>query len=122
MRIGIDLVCAEEVERSIGSHGERYLERVYTERERRDSRGRAWRLAERFAVKEATMKALGAGPEPLPWGAIGVRRTSAGGLEVELTGAAARRAAHDGAGSVSAGVTANRWRALAVVVIETDHE
>jgi len=42
----------------VRAHGERYLKHVYTDAERRDCGTSARRLAQRFAAKEATMKAL----------------------------------------------------------------
>ena len=61
--IGIDLTSSDAVAESLHAHGTRYLERVYTDRERRDCVRQAGhpdadRLAARFAAKEATLKAL----------------------------------------------------------------
>ena len=55
--VGIDMVAIDEVRESLRSHGERYLNRIYTEAELRDWRTDARRPAARFAAKEATMKA-----------------------------------------------------------------
>lgn len=57
-RVGVDIVAIDEVRQSLAAHGERYLSRVFTERERADCGTHAARLAARFAAKEALVKAL----------------------------------------------------------------
>jgi holo-[acyl-carrier protein] synthase len=118
LRIGIDLVCAEEVQESVGAHGRRYLERVYTEQELSDCALDPRRLAARFAVKEATMKALGREHEPLPWRSISVHRDAGGQPIVQLDGMAAELARARGTGAVSVSMTTEGSRAAAVVLIE----
>jgi holo-[acyl-carrier protein] synthase len=67
LRVGIDLVQIEDIRESIAAYGERYLERTYTDEERRDCGGDPSHLAARFAAKEAALKALGGdGGGPLP--------------------------------------------------------
>ncbi|MEL6979455.1 MAG: holo-ACP synthase [Pseudomonadota bacterium] len=63
--VGFDLVDIRRIQRSIDRFGERFLSRIYTERERAlcDAR-RANRIpayARRWAAKEACAKALGTG-------------------------------------------------------------
>lgn len=62
--IGLDLVKIARVEAIARRWQGRFLQRVYTEDERRVSFSRAWpyaSLAGRFAAKEAMLKALGTG-------------------------------------------------------------
>ncbi len=64
--LGSDICDIRRVERVIERHGARFLERVYTETERRKAdrrsgRNRAGTYAKRFAAKEACAKALGTG-------------------------------------------------------------
>ncbi|MFT8776367.1 MAG: holo-ACP synthase [Gluconacetobacter liquefaciens] len=64
--IGSDLCDIRRIERALGRHGERFLDRVFTEAERRraDRRNGQARLgayAKRWAAKEACAKALGTG-------------------------------------------------------------
>lgn len=65
--IGLDVVELERIARVLsGPAGERFLERVLTERERAAARGmpdkrRVPYVAGRFALKEAVAKALGCG-------------------------------------------------------------
>src|SRR5688500_1864409 len=61
IEVGLDLVEIDRIKRILERHGERFLTRVYTEREILDSEGRTESLAARFAAKEAVMKALGTG-------------------------------------------------------------
>ena len=105
IRVGIDLVAADSVEQSLrAAHGERYLERVYTERELGECRTSigldAERLAARFAVKEAAMKVLRPTEhDAVPWTEIEVRHADASdAVEVELSGRAAELAAASGIG------------------------
>lgn len=61
---GVDLVHCPRVARLYEEHGERFLRRIYTERERQyclEAVDPAPRLAARFAAKEAVMKVLGTG-------------------------------------------------------------
>ena len=60
MRIacGVDLVSVPRVARLLESDREALLQSVWTQAERATCRGRAERLAARWAAKEATLKAL----------------------------------------------------------------
>ncbi len=118
IQVGIDLVEDDEVEAALHRHGERYLRRIYTDRERRDCAGDPRRLAARFAAKEATMKALRRSDEPLPWHAIGVRLDGAGAPLLELSGRAAQLAHSRAVSGLSVSLSHVRGRAAAVVVAE----
>jgi holo-[acyl-carrier protein] synthase len=115
--VGIDLVSPDEVSESLRKHGDRYLQRVYTEEELRDCGADAHRLAARFAAKEAAMKALGRTDEPLPWRSIGVRRDPSGRPSIELSDEAASLAERRGVVEVSVSLTHERELAGAVVLI-----
>lgn len=92
--IGNDMIDIRRVERTIERYGERFLERVFTEIERRKSDGRATRAAsyaKRFAAKEACAKALGTGfRQGVFWRDMGVVNLPSGRPTLELTGGAAR--------------------------------
>src|SRR3954471_6968262 len=101
--VGIDLVDIDDVRNALDTHGDRYLRRIYTEREIKDSRGRPELLAERFAAKEAALKALRRADEPLPWRAVEVRGDS---VWVEGRAAAlAVSATHEGPVAAAVAVT-----------------
>src|SRR5690348_16478334 len=59
--VGVDIIEVERVRKVYEKHGERFMQRVFTEIEVQQSRGKAARLAGRFAAKEAISKALGTG-------------------------------------------------------------
>lgn len=118
LRVGIDLASVTKVRDSLASHGDRYLQRIYTPREIADSRADPERLAARFAAKEATIKVLAPGDEPVPWQTIGVVRGPAGAVELELTGHAAALAARAGITSLALSFSHEDDYACAVVVAE----
>ena len=119
--IGIDLTSADAVAESLETHGARYLERVYTDQERRDcarpaGHPDAGRLAARFAAKEATMTALRRDDEPIPWTSIGVCADGAGRPSLELSGPAAALARRRGVSELSVSLPRDGQFAAAVVV------
>jgi holo-[acyl-carrier protein] synthase len=67
LRTGVDLIEVARIRRAVEQHGERFLDRIYTVRERADCEGRFPSLAARFAAKEAAAKALGTGIGRVRW-------------------------------------------------------
>jgi holo-[acyl-carrier protein] synthase len=65
--VGVDIIEIARIERVIRIYGDRFLNRVYTEKERERYRHRHQELAARFAAKEATSKALGTGIIGIRW-------------------------------------------------------
>ncbi|MCW3476153.1 holo-ACP synthase [Limobrevibacterium gyesilva] len=64
--LGSDICDIRRIERTLERFGERFIERVFTEAERkraerRNGQNRAGTYAKRFAAKEACAKALGTG-------------------------------------------------------------
>jgi holo-[acyl-carrier protein] synthase len=118
MRVGIDLVTVEEVQRSIADHGERYLQRVYTDQELVESGRRPDRLAARFAAKEATMKALGRRDEGFGWRSIAVRRGPQGQPSITLEGEVAALARRRGVRALTVSLTHEHDYAAAIVLAE----
>jgi holo-[acyl-carrier protein] synthase len=120
LRVGIDLVTVESVRESLDVHGEHYLARVYTERERedcvRDTGVDPERLAGRFAAKEATLKVLRPGEVGVPWYSIEVVRDPGGWVELELSGPAAAIAADTGLTDLALSITHEGGFASAVVI------
>jgi holo-[acyl-carrier protein] synthase len=119
VNVGIDLVAVDEVEEAVAVHGERYLSRIFTERERRESGGDPRRLAARFAAKEATMKALGRGDEGIGWRCIAVAADLNGIPTIEFQGEAARIAEARGVCRLRFSLTDTQDHAAAVVLLET---
>lgn len=118
IQVGIDLVRTDEVRESLAAHGERYLQRIYTDVEQQECRSNPRRLAARFAAKEATMKALGRVDEPLPWRSIGVVHDAGGQPLLELSGPAAALAERRGVRHLDLSLTDGRSLATAVVLAE----
>lgn len=95
--IGNDLCDIRRIEQVLDKFGTRFVERCFTETERRRSdrrAGRAASYAKRFAAKEACAKALGTGlNRGVFWRDMGVVNRPGGQPTMHLTGGAARRLA-----------------------------
>jgi holo-[acyl-carrier protein] synthase len=94
--VGSDLIDIRRIERAIERFGDRFLDRIFTETERRrcERRGltRVESYARRFAAKEATAKALGTGFRAgVFWRDLGVVNLPSGQPGLLLTGGALRR-------------------------------
>jgi holo-[acyl-carrier protein] synthase len=120
IRVGIDLVATDEVRESLQTHGDRYLNRIYTDLEQRDCRSDPARLAVRFAAKEATMKALGRRDEPISWRSIAVALDAAGRPSLQLTAGAAELARRRGVRRLEVSLTETRSQGAALVLAEVE--
>ena len=93
--IGTDLVDIRRIEQTIARHGERFINRIYTETERARAERKANRIdtyAKRFAAKEACAKALGTGLRAgVFWRDMGVVNLPSGRPTLRLTGGALAR-------------------------------
>jgi holo-[acyl-carrier protein] synthase len=114
--IGADLANIERIERTIARFGARFLDRVFTEREKRTAERRAQRVAtyaKRWAAKEACSKALGTGLRMgIAWRDMGVVNLRTGQPTMVLTGWAAERLA---------AMTPAGHRAVVHVTLTDDH-
>jgi holo-[acyl-carrier protein] synthase len=90
--IGIDIIEVDRVRKVYEHHGARFLKRVFTEAEVLQCRGKANRLAGRFAAKEAISKALGTGLHGVAWHEMEIVQLRSGRPTVTLHGNAKRRA------------------------------
>ena len=95
--IGSDLIDIRRIEKSLERHGQRFIQRIYTEVEQARSENRRARVAsyaKRFAAKEACAKALGTGlAQGVFWRDMGVVNLASGKPTMALTGGAAVRLA-----------------------------
>ncbi len=114
--IGIDIIEIDRIAKMIEQHGDRFLRRIYTERERERYGRRVPELAARFAAKEATSKALGTGIRGLTWREMEVLSNARGKPVLVLHGDAAARAAHLGLVHFDISLTHSRTEAMAFVV------
>jgi holo-[acyl-carrier protein] synthase len=93
--IGSDLIDVRRIEKVIERHGDRFLERIFTDVERARAERRAKRAetyAKRFAAKEACSKALGTGIRSgVWWRDMGVVNLPSGRPTMALTGGALAR-------------------------------
>jgi holo-[acyl-carrier protein] synthase len=121
--VGCDLHAVSNVAESIEAFGNLYLERVFTQAERRQCAGpnRVERLAGRFAAKEAVFKALRVPAEvAVPWNTIEVLSSPGRAPTVTLrrgTGTFARR---QGIVKVEASISHAEGFAMAVAVAVVD--
>jgi holo-[acyl-carrier protein] synthase len=93
--IGNDIIDIQRIGRTIDRYGDRFLNRVFTETERRKSDARVQRAAsyaKRFAAKEACSKALGTGlRQGVYWRDMGVVNLASGRPTLLLSGGAAEQ-------------------------------
>jgi holo-[acyl-carrier protein] synthase len=97
--IGLDVIDIRRVAKVIERHGDRFIDRVFTDAERAKANRRAKNekmvaatFAKRFAAKEACSKALGTGiRRGVWWRDMGVVNLSGGRPTLELTGGALAR-------------------------------
>ena len=93
--VGSDLIDIRRIEAAIARFGDRFLDRIFTEAERRRCERRANpgpSYARRFAAKEAAAKALGTGfRSGVFWRDLGVVNLPTGQPGMKLTGGALRR-------------------------------
>jgi len=88
---GIDIVDIARIERMLADHGERFIDRCFTEAERAYCEGggtrRIERYAARFAVKEAAFKAMGTGwRSGIAWTDVGVVHEPSGSPRLVIAG------------------------------------
>jgi len=119
---GIDIAEVPRIADSIERFGDRFLNRIFTEGERRycDSKAnRVERYAARFAAKEAAMKALGTGwNHGVAWKDIEVSRMPGGRPTISFHGKAAEFAAELGTKHVALSLTHTAQFAMAQVILE----
>ena len=93
--VGSDLVDIRRIEQAISRFGDRFLDRIFTETERRRCDRRASpaaSYARRFAAKEAAAKALGTGfRQGVFWRDLGVVNLPSGQPGMRFTGGALAR-------------------------------
>jgi holo-[acyl-carrier protein] synthase len=97
--IGSDIIDITRIEKVIGRHGDRFIDRIFTDAERAKAERRSkmpkliWATyAKRFAAKEACSKALGTGiRQGVWWRDMGVVNMPGGRPTMKLTGGALAR-------------------------------
>lgn len=115
--LGVDAVEIEDFEADLRSDDPAtFLASVFVDAELVDCAGAPERLAARFAVKEATLKALGTGVQGIGMTDVEVRTADNGRPSIELSPAAALIASSLGIQSFQLSITREAGLAIAVVV------
>ncbi len=121
---GIDLVDCPRIEQMIDRHGERFINRVFTEAEQAyadSNRNNVEKLAGRFAAKEAILKLMGTGWRgKIAWTDIEVKNDDAGRPEVTLAGEVKKIADKLGIEHISISITHTANFAIASAVALAD--
>ena len=113
---GVDLLEIERLRGAIETHGEKFLQRIFTQQELDANQKKIESLAGRFAAKEAAAKALGCGIGDVAWKEIEILRAESGAPQLILHGAAERMAREQGLTTWSLSLSHSQSHALAMVV------
>lgn len=120
--IGIDVIQNDRLRDSIQRFGDRFLNRIYTEREIEYCNKCAQpeiHFAARFAAKEAAFKAIGTGwAAGVKWKDVEVERMPSGKPELRLHGEALAHAEAAGAKRFFVSLTHDQLVSCAVVILE----
>ena len=119
--IGIDIVEVTRIQEASRRWGARFEQRIYTHQELTycgDTPSRYWRLAARFAAKEATLKALGTGlTTGMRWQDVEIQADALGKPEIVLHGEVERYAHAHNIGSVFVSMSHTNAYAVAQVTL-----
>jgi holo-[acyl-carrier protein] synthase len=120
LRTGVDLVEIDRFENIDQGILERFLQRVFTPFELKQTRKSLVSLAGRFSAKEAVVKALGSGIGDVQWHDIEILTDKEGAPFLKLTGEASKKShqLHLYTWSVSISHTHTHAIALAVAIGE----
>ncbi len=118
-RIGCDLTDVDAVSESITTFGPRYLQRIYTATELRQSQQAPERLAARFAAKEAVYKVLRTA-SGIGYTEIEIVTDDHGAPHVRLSARAQRVADQQRLGPIAISLSHERGLALATAIAFSD--
>tara|TARA_Y100001970_G_scaffold291526_1_gene429005 strand:- start:636 stop:1055 length:420 start_codon:yes stop_codon:yes gene_type:complete len=90
--IGIDAIEVDRIKKVYDKFGDRFLSKIYTQKEIAFCRGRILELSARFAGKEAAMKTLGTGAIGIGWKEIEILSNRRGKPTINFHGKAKKRA------------------------------
>lgn len=121
--IGIDLAEVDRIRSAIERHGQRFIDRIYTEKEIAYVERKAnkyERYAARFAAKEAGMKAVGTGwKRGVRWRDFEVTNLPSGRPTLQLYGEAAKFAEQLGVRNIALSITHTAAEGMAIVILES---
>lgn len=120
--IGIDLVKISRLEGITKRWGNRFLDRVFTKTERAyclQHKHPEYHFSARFAVKEATMKALGTGLQNgICWKEVETRNDSNGKPEVRVSGKTRQLAEAKKVSGIFASIAHDHDYAIGQIILE----
>ncbi len=116
LAVGVDMIEIARIERGIARHGDRFLNRFFTEQEQVYCNGRIPSLAGRFAIKEAVGKAFGTGIGDISWTDIEVLCDGRGKPELLLHNRAQSLATELGWGEWSISLSHTNTHAIGFIV------
>ncbi len=114
IRCGVDMIECERIAAGIERSGERFLNRFFTPGERQDCADKPYRLAARFAAKEAVAKALGTGIGDIRWVEVEIRTGEERRPRLALHGPA--KALADEMGLTEWDISLSHSRTLAIAI------
>jgi holo-[acyl-carrier protein] synthase len=117
---GVDIVDIARIREAIERYGERFIARIFTETEQRESNGRFSSLAARFAAKEAVAKALGCGIGDVGWLDIEIKSDENHAPYLDLHGEGRILAEKLGLSNWSVSLSHTENQAIAFVVAMSD--
>ncbi len=123
--IGTDIVSNSRMESVISKHGEKFTERIFSEKEKKyfrgiDKRRAIQRMGASFAAKEAFAKAIGTGFRyGISFPDIAIVRDPRGKPLMNLSGKAGEFARNMGAQRIHLSISHEKSHSLAVVIIES---
>ncbi len=120
IRCGVDMIECERIAAGIERSGERFLNRFFTPGERQDCGDKPFRLAARFAAKEAVAKALGTGIGDIRWVDVEVRTALERRPRLALHGRAKELAEEMGLTDWDISLSHSDSLAIAIAVAKSD--
>jgi len=115
---GIDIVSIPRFAEVLNRRGQSLLEKVFSPIERKDCRLSVYRLAGRFAAKEAFFKALGTGFRGFKWQDLEVRNDELGAPYLCLSSRLAKHIGEKGINSTHLSISHDREYAIAQIILE----
>ncbi len=116
---GVDLIEVERITKAIKRHGDRFLTRIFTQKELEEVGDNMPSLAGRFAAKEAVAKALCTGIGDVEWVEIEILRGPNKEPILNLTGSAKRIAQEKNLTAWSISLSHTHEHAIAMVVAQS---
>ena len=117
---GVDIIGCPRMDKMLSRHGDRLLQRVFTEHEQsycQKHKERIQHLAGRFAAKEAVLKALGTGMRGrMKWTDVQIANNDLGKPEIILSGESGLVAERMGVAKILISISHTREHAVASAI------